>query len=169
LGEIAQNAVTIYAPRCAAAGINISKSLQSSRKAMILRGEMMQVISNLIANSIYAMPNGGHLSVEDTDEPARGTVLIIADDGVGIAPRDLPRVFEAFFTTRSTVGTRIGLFVAKQFIEGHGGQISITSQAGEEGHGTTVRYLCLCIRYTMSQRTLEICIGISALEQCPRK
>jgi PAS domain S-box-containing protein len=141
LGELAQHAVDIYEPRCTGAGITINRSLQSSRKAMLRRGEMMQVISNLIANSIYATPSGGHLSVsvEDTDEPAIGTVLIIADDGVGIAPRDLPRVFEAFFTTRSTVGTGIGLFVAKQFVVGHGGQISITSQNGEESHGTTVR------------------------------
>jgi signal transduction histidine kinase len=141
LSEIAQHAVTIYEPRCIAAGIRISTSLQSSRKAILRRGEMMQVISNLIVNSIYAMPTGGHLSVmvEDIDEPASGTVLIIADDGVGIAPRDLPRVFEAFFTTRSAVGTGIGLFVAKQFVEGHGGQISITSQTDAESHGTTVR------------------------------
>jgi signal transduction histidine kinase len=87
------------------------------------------------------MPNGGHLCVfvEDTDAPVSGTVLIISDDGVGIAPRDLPRVFEAFFTTRSTVGTGIGLFVAKQFIEGHGGQISITSQNDAKNYGTTIR------------------------------
>ena len=101
----------------------------------------MQVISNLIANSIYAMPNGGCLSVtaEDTDERGGGTLLIISDDGVGIAPGDLPRVFEAFFTTRSTVGTGIGLFVAKQFIEGHGGEITITSQREEKEHGTAIR------------------------------
>lgn len=101
----------------------------------------MQVISNLMANSIYAMPTGGNLliSTEDIDEPAIGTLLIISDDGVGIASRDLPRVFEAFFTTRVTVGTGIGLFVAKQFIEGHGGQISITSQNEAENHGTTIK------------------------------
>jgi signal transduction histidine kinase len=52
---------------------------------------------------------------------------------------DLPRVFEAFFTTRSTVGTCIGLFVAKQFIEGHGGRIEIESRQNGEDHGTTVR------------------------------
>ena len=98
----------------------------------------MQVISNLIANSIYAMPDGGHLSVsvEDTEEPVSGTVLTISDDGVGIAASDLPKVTEAFFTTRSTVGTGIGLFVAKQFIEGHGGQMNITSA---QSQGTTVR------------------------------
>jgi signal transduction histidine kinase len=141
LSEVAQQAVTIYQPRCTAARINITTSFESSRKPAIRRGEIMQVISNLIANSIYAMPGGGHLSltVEDTDDPLSGTVLMISDDGVGIAPRDLSRAFEAFFTTRSTVGTGIGLFVAKQFIEGHGGQISITSQNEAGSHGTTVR------------------------------
>ena len=101
----------------------------------------MQVISNLLANSIYAMPTGGRLSVvvEDIDEPVGGMELIISDDGVGIAPQDLPRVFEAFFTTRATVGTGIGLFVAKQFIESHGGEISMTSQNDPASHGTTVR------------------------------
>jgi signal transduction histidine kinase len=48
-------------------------------------------------------------------------------------------VFDAFFTTRNTVGTGIGLFVAKQFVEGHGGQIAIESSTDAENHGTTVR------------------------------
>jgi len=100
----------------------------------------MQVISNLISNSIYAMPTGGTLSiaVEDAADPEDGILLTIQDNGVGIAPDDLPKVFDAFFSTRSAVGTGIGLFVAKQFIEGHGGHIEIKSRNEEEDHGTTV-------------------------------
>jgi PAS domain S-box-containing protein len=141
LSEIAEHALKIYEPRCAALGIKIQSSFESSGKVFFRRGEMMQVISNLIANSIYAMPTGGHLSVSvtDTKEPSAGVLMILADDGQGIAPSDLPRVFEAFFTTRSTVGTGIGLFVAKQFIEGHGGQINILSRNDAENRGTTVR------------------------------
>ena len=101
----------------------------------------MQVISNLIANSIYAMPNGGTLliSVNDASGAEDGVVLTVGDNGVGIGPKDLLRVFDAFFTTRTTVGTGIGLFVAKQFVEGHGGQISIESDSESKKHGTTVR------------------------------
>ena len=108
---------------------------------MLRRGEMMQVVSNLLMNSIYAMQAGGVLSisVEDAVGFPDGIVLTIQDDGVGIAEADLPRVFEAFFTTRTTVGTGIGLFVAKQFVEGHGGQIEIESRQNGEDHGTTVR------------------------------
>jgi len=140
IADIVSHAITIYEPRCTAVGITITKSLQSKRKTVLRRGEMMQIISNLIANSIYAMPGGGVLSlcVEDTTDSRDGIVLTVRDHGVGI-PRDiLPRVFDAFFTTRSTVGTGIGLFVAKQFVEGHGGQITIESSTDPETHGTTV-------------------------------
>ena len=141
IGEIVLHAITIYEPRCTATGIEIKKAINSSRKIVLRRGEMMQVVSNLMMNSIYAMQAGGVLSisVEDAAESPDGIVLTIQDDGVGIAEADLPRVFEAFFTTRSTVGTGIGLFVAKQFVEGHGGRIEIESRQNGEDHGTTVR------------------------------
>jgi PAS domain S-box-containing protein len=141
LAEIAEHAITIYEPRCTAAGIAVEKSLLSSRKVVLRRGEMMQVISNLIVNAIYAMPGGGTLSisVSDTTNPADGVALNVADNGAGIAQDVLPKVFDAFFTTRATVGTGIGLFIAKNFVEGHGGQISIESHTQPETHGTTVR------------------------------
>ncbi|MBB5331019.1 PAS domain S-box protein [Tunturiibacter gelidoferens] len=141
LTEIALHAITIYEPRCKIAGIEIRTALLSSAKIVLRRGEMMQVISNLIANSIHAMPSGGVLSisVEDSKGSPDGIVLTIQDDGVGIAPEHLPKVFDAFFTTRSAIGTGIGLFVAKQFIEGHGGKIEIESKSDTENHGTAVR------------------------------
>jgi PAS domain S-box-containing protein len=141
LSEIAEHALTIYEPRCTAAGIEIRKSLDLSTRVVLRRGEIMQVISNLIVNAIYAMPGGGTLSISVSDavRAGGGLVLTIEDDGVGIAAKDLPRVFDAFFTTRTTVGTGIGLFIAKQFVEGHGGQISIESNTESESHGTTVR------------------------------
>jgi signal transduction histidine kinase len=95
----------------------------------------------LIANSIYAMPGGGILSVsvKDAERAPDGVILTIQDNGVGIAAEDLPHVFDAFFTTRVTVGTGIGLFVAKQFVEGYGGKIEIESKNDAENHGTLVR------------------------------
>lgn len=141
LSDIALHAIVIYEPRCNAMGITIRRSLRSDRKVMLRRGEMMQVISNLIANSIYAMPEGGVLSVsvDDAADSPDGIVLTIQDNGSGIAPETLPKVFEAFFTTRTTVGTGIGLFVAKQFAEGHGGHITVESSTAAESHGTTIR------------------------------
>jgi PAS domain S-box-containing protein len=140
LTELAEQAIKIYEPRCSASGIRLESSLRSSKKVVLRRGEMMQVISNLIANAMYAMPSGGTLqiSVRDSETPQEGVIVVIADDGIGISADNLSRVFDAFFTTRSAIGTGIGLFVAKQFIEGHGGRIEIESHVEPDNHGTIV-------------------------------
>jgi signal transduction histidine kinase len=90
---------------------------------------------------MYAMPSGGVLSVsvEDTVGGDEGLVVAVQDTGVGIAPENLSKVFEAFFTTRSAIGTGIGLFVARQFVEGHGGRVELESNQDIEKHGTIVR------------------------------
>ncbi|MGB9415722.1 MAG: ATP-binding protein, partial [Acidobacteriaceae bacterium] len=63
-------------------------------------------------------------------------VLSVEDTRIGISQEHLPRIFEAFYTTRSHIGTGIGLFVARQFIEGHGGRIDVQSRTGPRSHGT---------------------------------
>ena len=140
VSDIARNAVTIYEPRSIASGISIRSQLDSARKIVMRKGEMMQVVSNLIANSLHAMPDGGTLTIasSDVDGPRPGVLLSIEDTGTGIADEHLPRVFDAFFTTRNTIGTGIGLFVAKQFIEGHGGSITASSRTNPDDHGTTM-------------------------------
>ena len=122
-------------------GISIEMSLLSTNQVLLRRGEMMQVISNLIANSMYAMSSGGTLSLstEDTEDMAGGVILTVRDTGIGISAEDIPRVFDAFFTTRSAIGTGIGLFVARQFVEGHGGRIELKSSKKDSDRGTTVR------------------------------
>jgi PAS domain S-box-containing protein len=154
LSEIAQQAVDIYEPRCIAANITLNTSFHSSRKPVVRRGEMLQVVSNVIANSIYAMPKGGTIDVEVSDSEAgpKGVNLVVRDNGSGVSPENLPRVFDAFFTTRATIGTGIGLFVAKQLIEGHGGEIKIESSQDSDAHGTTVHiFLPLVTAYEGSQ------------------
>jgi len=141
LNEVMQHAVTIYQPRCEASRIKIVQSLTSRRKVLARRGEIMQVISNLLANSIHALSAGGSISihVSDSDAGPEGVVFSVHDNGEGIDPEALPRVFDAFFTTRTTIGIGIGLFVAKQLIEGHGGRIMIESSKDATEHGTTVQ------------------------------
>lgn len=141
LSELVAHAVQIYRPKCEAGGIAVEENLCSTRQIVMRKGEIMQVISNLIANAIYAMPSGGTLSVsvKDVDRAdASGVQLTVRDDGTGIAAEQLPRIFDAFFTTRSAIGTGIGLFVAKQFVEGHAGKIRVDSSTDPESHGTAM-------------------------------
>jgi len=139
ISQLAEHALTVYSPRCSAFAISIERHLESKTKLTVRRGEMMQVISNLVANAISAMPDGGKLivSVSDVEAPSPGVLFTIEDNGVGIPKENLDRVFEAFFTTR-TVGTGIGLFVARQFVEGHGGSITLQSSVDPETRGTKI-------------------------------
>jgi signal transduction histidine kinase len=139
LADLVSDAIRIYEPRCKSARIRLQSDLRPARRVLVRKGEIMQVISNLLANSIYAMPTGGtlSLSLQDTDSPSGpGITLTVQDTGTGIPAEQLPRIFEAFYTTRSTIGTGIGLFIARQFIEGHGGQITATSSTDPASHGT---------------------------------
>jgi len=135
LGELAASAIRIYKARCDSDGIRLETQFESGREIMMRKGEMMQVISNLITNAIYAMLRGGVLRLITREEPD-WVVLSVEDTGEGIPADTLPHVFEAFFTTRKTIGTGIGLFIAKQIVEAHGGRIEIESSAGPEKHGT---------------------------------
>jgi PAS domain S-box-containing protein len=147
LSDIAAEAIRIYEPRCRAADIRIESQLDPSPDIVLRKGEIMQVLSNLITNAIYAMPSGGTLSIAVQRAPEGGVVLSVGDTGTGIPAEQLPRVFEAFYTTRS-VGTGIGLFVAKQFIQGHGGKIDVESSTGTDSHGTKMSiYLPLESQY----------------------
>jgi PAS domain S-box-containing protein len=135
ISELAANAIAVYAPRCRSAEIQIAGRLKATKKIVLRTGELMQVISNLIANAIYAMPQGGVLTIR-TEDVEGGVVLSIEDTGMGIPADKLSRVFDAFYTTRGAFGTGIGLFVTKQFVEGHGGRISVESRTEGEQRGT---------------------------------
>jgi PAS domain S-box-containing protein len=139
LAELVNEAVVVYKRKCSEAGITVRLDLQAHHPLTVRKGEMMQVISNLIANAIYAMPSGGTLFIatEETElEKMPGILLTVSDTGMGIPSEHRNQIFDAFFTTRSTIGTGIGLFVAKQFVEGHHGTIRVESSTEPDSHGT---------------------------------
>ena len=108
---------------------------------LVSRGEMLQVFSNLIANGIDAMKEGGRLFIslrKTTALHGDGLQAIIGDDGIGISPENLQRIFEAFFTTKGNLGTGIGLWVTKQLVEARGGQIAVSSNTEPGKSGTRV-------------------------------
>jgi PAS domain S-box-containing protein len=141
LADLVEEAVVVYERKCKEVGIVVHRSLRSLRTLTVRKGEMMQVISNLIANAIYAMPSGGTLSIATEDSEAGGDLgisLTVADTGVGIPEEYRDRIFEAFFTTRAAIATGIGLFVAKQLVEGHRGIMRVESSTNPSSHGTAM-------------------------------
>lgn len=124
------------------ANIDVTKAL--TPEATIIYGspiQISQVILNLVINAIDAMPTGGVLTLNTLrmeDENGDTVRLQISDTGQGIAPENIPHIFDAFFTTKSgragKSGTGLGLSVSKQIIENHHGQIFVDSVIGK---GTT--------------------------------
>jgi signal transduction histidine kinase len=105
-----------------------------------VRGELRQALSNLVANALQAVGDSGRVkvAVEAARPPLRrGVRVVVEDDGPGIAAEHLDAVFEPFFTTRSEGGSGLGLWLAKEIVEKHGGSIEVRSSTGEQDHGTT--------------------------------
>jgi len=94
--------------------------------------ELRQVFLNLIGNAIQAMPVGGNLRVyvrEATDWRAqrRGVAISIVDTGIGIRPEDAKRLFQPFFSTKSTKGTGLGLWISKGIVQKYDGTLTCRS------------------------------------------
>jgi signal transduction histidine kinase len=89
---------------------------------------LTQVLLNLMLNGLQAMPNGGTLTLEA--KTSNGNCLIaVTDTGTGIAPENLSRLFEPYFTTK-TKGTGLGLAISLRLIEAHGGKITAANLPG---------------------------------------
>ena len=96
--------------------------------------EIRQVLSNLLSNSMDAVPKNGRICLRIHGAGKRdGTRIvrfIIADTGSGIRPESLKTIFEPFFTTKEVIGTGLGLWVTKQILEKHGAHIRVRSRFG---------------------------------------
>lgn len=115
--------------------------------ASLVRGfpvELRQVFLNLISNAIQAMPEGGILGVnvrETTDWTLnrRGVIVSILDTGKGIRPEDARHLFQPFFSTKSTKGTGLGLWISKGIVQKYDGRICFRSFQGDKGSVTCFR------------------------------
>lgn len=97
------------------------------------KGDLKQVFLNIILNATDAMPRGGKLYIET--QLSQNIEIKITDTGCGILPENMEKIFKALFTTKEEgKGAGLGLYVTKQKIEQHGGNIKVTSQVNQ---GTT--------------------------------
>ncbi len=100
------------------------------------RDQLVQAVQQLLQNAAEAMPRGGTVGLElanDVSAAARGVRLTITDEGEGIAPGVLPKIFDPYFTTRHR-SRGLGLAMVYSIVHRHGGRISVDSAPG---HGAT--------------------------------
>jgi PAS domain S-box-containing protein len=125
--------------------IEIKTSLDSHHPVLFDRGQLEQVLMNLVVNARDAMSHGGILSISTHSDTRAGAnaetedwvVLTVSDDGEGIAPDAIEHIFEPFFTTKEPgKGTGLGLATVHGIVHKAGGRIDVSS---ELGGGTTFR------------------------------
>jgi C4-dicarboxylate-specific signal transduction histidine kinase len=93
--------------------------------------KLQQVLINLLKNAEYAIRGREDGRISLTLSAAGGQAsLVVSDNGCGMAPDVVERIWEPFFSTKGEEGTGLGLDVAKSFIEGHGGTITCESAPG---------------------------------------
>ncbi len=92
------------------------------------RDRLRQVLLNLVLNAVQAMTDGGTVTLGATADRA-AVVLTVTDDGPGIPPDVLPRIFDPYFSTRKD-GLGLGLTIGRRIVEAHGGTIEVESRPG---------------------------------------
>ena len=131
-------------------------------------GQIGQVFNNLLINAGQAMPRGGMVRVEASNQhlsgnripslhPGRYVLVSIIDQGTGIPPENLDRIFDPYFTTKKT-GTGLGLTALYSIVRKHGGQVLVSSRVGV---GSVFRvYLPACAEFPAAWNGAE-CAGAS--------
>jgi len=111
-------------PRSVKVTVNVGDGLSNVRFDPAL---FRRVLTNLILNAVQAMPNGSKLTITGSKNEKSLTVAV-HDTGVGVAPENLGKVFNPFFTTKAKGQ---GLAVCKRLVEAQGGTINVTSEVGK--------------------------------------
>lgn len=137
--ELVENVLGVYQGKLHSAEIATECRFENHLPLVASRGELLQIFSNIVANAIDAMPQGGRLRVQTKRRfGPDGVEIEFADTGVGIPKEHLDKIFEPFFTTKGNLGTGIGLWVVKQLVEKRAGQVTVTSRTDSRTRGTSI-------------------------------
>jgi signal transduction histidine kinase len=136
LAGVADDALAAAESHLRSAGVDVVRHYDPAPVTVRADARALQkALGVFLRNAIEAMPGGGTLTVGVAPGAAGAGEMTMADTGPGIAPAARARLFEPFFTTKGS-GVGLGMAMARQVIEQHGGRVEVTSQPGA---GTTVR------------------------------
>jgi signal transduction histidine kinase len=131
LTEALDRAIHEVFPRGAAYEIEVVKEYSKPLPPLLMqRGHLSEILVNLLANAREAVQGKGRITVGAKSGPDDLVVVTVADNGPGIAPEHLERIFEAYFTTKDR-GTGLGLAIVKHNAELYGGTVSVESELGK--------------------------------------
>ncbi len=133
--DLLNDVATSFSGQAEAAGVSLRAAESQGSPALSVVGDagrLEQVLSNLVANALRHTPAGGEISLHAEAAPG-GVRIQVADNGSGIPPEDLPFIFDRFWRgDRARQGSSgLGLAIARQLVQAHGGRISVESRPGQ--------------------------------------
>ena len=116
------------------AGVRLDLEAEEQAPISIDPSRIRQVMANLVANALRFTPAGGRvlLTASSADD---AVTLRVEDTGRGMEPDEVEHAFDRFYRSPGSTGSGLGLSIARNLVEAHGGRIGLTSEAGT---GTTV-------------------------------
>ena len=135
--ELVARATDAARPRAAEKGISLVGTAESSLPLVLVDPQRLgQVLQNLLTNALRHTPAGGRVTIEARHTTAGSVAISVTDTGSGIAPEDLPHIFERFYRAdssraRATGGSGLGLTITRRLVEAHGGGIDAISTVGQ--------------------------------------
>ena len=135
LSELTRMTLNLFRGRITASQVIVDNSLPNGILVSAARGELRQVIANLVANALDAMPHGGRLILRTRQfinhRNGKPCVrLTVADTGVGMTSEVRKRVFEAFYTTKGAAGNGLGLWLSLEIMKKCGSSMRVRSAVG---------------------------------------
>ena len=146
IADVLQDVLTVYERKCQYKKLNVEQRIEPSLTLNTVQGELKQILSNLIANAIDASKENGKIVIcartsHHFPSGGSGVRITIADNGAGIANEDKPKLFAPFFTTKTAVGTGLGLWITKDLLDKRGGRIRFRSSDSDRSGTVMTIYL----------------------------
>lgn len=160
LSELASSVVNVMRPSWESSAdasqrrVDVQFDLQVGVLASGIAAEIREVLTNIILNSVQAMPSGGNIFISTGKSDGYASISV-RDTGIGMTDEVKKRIFDPFFTTKGVEGTGLGMSVAYGIVKRHNGQLSIDSTPNE---GTTI-----CISLPAAEPGSEIVAGSKTL------
>lgn len=129
LRELIDSAMDVCATQAETRGIRVAKEYMPVKRIKVYANEVRQLVCNILLNAIEAAKHGVSIRVYESqdwrDPLVQGVRISIADDGPGIPRENRDQIFEPFFTTKGIKGTGLGLWVGRNIVQKHGGEIHV--------------------------------------------
>jgi PAS domain S-box-containing protein len=142
VAEVIDDVLALYDRKFKYRGLTIERRIQPHLTAYALPNELRQILSNLITNAIDASRDGGKIIIAARAlqhwRSGPGIRITVADNGAGISQEDKHQLFTPFFTTKTAVGTGLGLWITKDLLEKKGGRIRFRSSNDPARSGTAM-------------------------------